>query len=106
MKKGFLLEELLKQGFGSIRFMNKIQKIVLPVTTCPEQIIFEKRDDGFYNMTTKIHVVDPDDDESKIKTAYAKCVVELPKWVYGGIPVEVVQQDNVLYTIEVSEDEE
>lgn len=86
--------------------MNKLQKIILPATTHPKQIIFEERDDGFYNMTTKIHVVDPDDDESKIKTAYEKCVVELPKWAYGGIPVDVLQQDNVLYTIEVLEDEE
>lgn len=73
---------------------------------CPEQIIFERRDDGFYNMTTKIHVVDPDDNESKIKTAYEKCVVELPKWAYGGIPVDVLQQDNVLFTVELLEDEE
>lgn len=84
--------------------MNKLQKIILPATTHPKQIIFEARDDGFYNMTTKIHVIDPDDE--KTKTAYEKCVVTLPDWAYGGIPVYVLQQDNVLYTIEVLEDEE
>ena len=82
--------------------MDKLRKILLPAQSYPEQIIFERRDDGFYNMTTKIYAVNPDD-KSKTKIAYEKCVVELPKW-YHGIPVAAVQQDNnVLYTIELPE---
>ena len=84
--------------------MNRLQEMLLPAQ-CPEQIIFERRDDGFYDMTTKIYAVNPDD-KSKTKIVYEKCVVELPKWYYG-IPVVAVQQDNnILCTIEFPEDME
>lgn len=80
-----------------------IREIPLPAP-CPEQIIFELRDDGFYNMTTKVYVIDPDD-KTKTKIAYEKCIVELPKWVNGCIPIRVQQQeDNILYTIEFPDD--
>lgn len=79
-----------------------IREILLPCP-CPEQIIFERRNDGFYNMTTKIYTIDPDD-KTKTKIAYEKCVVKLPKWV-GGIPIRVRQQEgNILYTIEFLDD--
>lgn len=79
-----------------------IREILLPAQY-PEQIIFERRDDGFYNMTTKVYVIDPDD-KTKTKIAYEKCIVELPKWD-GGIPILVRQQeDNILYTIEIPDD--
>lgn len=76
-----------------------IREILLP-TQIPEQIIFERRDDGFYNMTAKVYTIDPDD-KTRTKIAYEKCVVELPKWV----PICVRQQeDNILYTIEIPDD--
>lgn len=85
------------------RSMDKLREIILPAQY-PEQIIFERRDDGFYDMTTKVYAVDPDD-KSKTKIAYQKCVVTLPKWYYG-IPVTAVQQDNnILWTIEFPEKE-
>lgn len=80
-----------------------IREILLPALN-PEQIIFERRDDGFYNMTTKVYATDPDD-KTRTKIVYEKCVVELPKWVNGGIPICVRQQeDNILYTIEIPDD--
>ena len=79
-----------------------IREILLPAQY-PEQIIFERRDDGFYNMTTKVYAIDPDD-KTKTKIAYEKCIVELPKWA-GGIPIRVRQQENnILYTIEITDD--
>ncbi len=79
-----------------------IREILLPAQY-PEQILFERRDDGFYNMTTKVYAIDPDD-KTKTKIVYEKCVVELPKWA-GGIPIHVRQQeDNILYTIEIPDD--
>ena len=54
--------------------MNKLQKIILPATTHPKQIIFEERDDGFYNMTTKIHVIDPEKLKLHMKNALLNCL--------------------------------
>lgn len=80
-----------------------IREILLPAQN-PEQIIFERRDDGFYNMTTKVYVINPDD-KTRTEIVYEKCVVELPKWANGGIPICVRQQeDNILYTVEFSDD--
>ena len=71
----------------------------------PEQIIFERRDDGLYNMTVKVYAIDPND-KSKTKIVYEKCIVELPNWIHG-IPIAVKKQDDgVLYTIEIPEDME
>lgn len=78
---------------------NKLQNAPFPINH-PEQIIFEKRDDGFYNTTAKIYVVDPDD-KSKTKIACIKCVCEITNSV-----VEIRQNNNVIFTVEFLEDEE
>ena len=45
----------------------------------PEQVILERRDDGFYNMTMKVYSINPDD-KTKTKIVYEKYVVELPTY--------------------------
>ena len=80
-----------------------VREILLPAQY-PEQIIFERRDDGFYNMTVKVYGIDPDD-KTRTKIAYEKCVVKLPEWANNCIPICVRQQeDNILYTIEFPDD--
>ena len=81
-----------------------IHRINLPAQN-PDQIIFERRDDGLYNMTVKVYAIDPND-KSKTKIVYEKCIVELPNWIHD-IPIAVKKQaDGVLYRIEIPEDME
>ena len=78
-----------------------IRECLLPAQY-PEQIIFERRDDGLYDMTVKVYMINSDD-KSKAKIAYEKCIVELPNWIHG-IPIAVKRQDDgVLYRIEIPE---
>lgn len=80
-----------------------IRKCFLPATRCPEQIIFERRDDGLYDMDVKFYATDSND-KSRTIIVHEKCVVELPNWI-NGIPVAVkIQDDGVLYRIEIPED--
>lgn len=78
--------------------MNKeIRKIILPAQD-PEQLIFQRRKDGYYDVTAKVYAINPDNN-SKATTVYEKAIVKLPDWIYG-IPFEVVKQDNGdLYSI-------
>lgn len=82
----------------------EICKIILPAQN-PEQLIFQRRKDGYYDVTAKVYMVDPTKDNSKVKMVYEQCVAKLPNWI-GGIPLEVVKQDKgELYNIIVPEDE-
>ena len=82
----------------------EIRKIILPAQD-PEELIFQRRKDGYYDVTAKVYMVDPKDN-SKVKMVYEQCIAKFPNWIYGGIPLEVVKQDKgELYNIIVPKDE-
>ena len=75
-----------------------IHRINLPAQN-PEQIIFERRKDGFYNVVIKLLAIDPTKDEAKEVPVIEQFVAKLPDWV-NGIPFDMLEQrDNSLYTV-------
>ena len=41
--------------------LRDIRGCLLPCSQYPKQIIFERRDDGLYDITVKVYAIDPDD---------------------------------------------
>ena len=68
----------------------------------PEQLIFNRRKDGYYDVTIKSYA---NDYAGNPKLVASKCVADLPDWIAGCIPLEIVKQGNEeLFTVERLED--
>ena len=77
--------------------------VTLPAKEDPEQIIFNRREDGYYNMTIKSTAFM----DGNLVEIYEECVVKLPQWAWGGIPLTVMkQEDGALFSFVLPEEEE
>lgn len=79
----------------------EIYKLYIPAGN-PEQLIFNRREDGYYDVTIKSYAVDSTGNSILLD---AKCVAMLPDWIAGCMPLDVVKQrSEELFTIELPED--
>lgn len=102
--------DLSEYGFEKINiyWVNKkekkmekdIYKLHIPAGN-PEQLIFNRREDGYYDVTIKSYAIDSTGNSILLDS---KCVAMLPDWIAGCIPLEVIKQENgELFTVEFPE---
>lgn len=81
----------------------ELYNVTLPAKEDPEQIIFNRREDGYYNMTIKSTAFM----NGNLTEIYEECVVKLPQWAWAGIPLTVMkQEDGALFSFVLPEEEE